>query len=596
MAPDEDRTPDFQPFKRNSVNIIASPTNTGKSYFIAQIVKNRHAFFPGNPVKRVVYILCNSSVQPSSILVDAANSTTAAALPPIALDPAPIALNNADTAQNVADNFNTNLTSPLENNAESSQATFTAAAPALAPAPVPAPIDPVDVLYLRLEDFTTPEAILQEQDLVVFEDVHVVPLALEQTINIFAHHLNLCSIFIICQGVIGKKPLFALLSLAHNFILLFNANAVARCIKYVVAQFFHDDELKAYLKQIIAFAQRFKHVTLLEVNSIAREPSRHLAVTALEKLSDPANPYCFVHPQPYATDHYEERYNSHFAHMEFAAAAPKSLAHAPPYTYMLVPAANVSLQAAGGAQATGGGAVCAEEAKWNEVNAKIESDIQNAFDHKKWRKARSLASEILRNPNLCISDDGRLLMMRGGAGTGAGAGNQKRGQDLEEEEEEEEGAAGTSKRRCLRSYSQQPQAATGSHPVPLLDFLIQCTRNQAPNEPPANPLFKRYAQILLNHSTPVAFISNKALQGGTSGSSTSGIRRRGNLVKVKQQQQQQQQHPQQYLPQPQQYLPPQPQQYPQPPLPQPRLDHPYWLQQHFQRSGYKRRGARYPFV
>jgi DNA segregation ATPase FtsK/SpoIIIE-like protein len=571
MAPDVDGTPDFQPFKRNSVNIIAAPTNTGKSYFIAQIVKHRHAFFPGNPVKRVVYILCNSSVQPSSLLVDAANSTTA----PAAADAAA-----APPISDPDDNFNTDLTTPLESRAELSQA----------PAPTPVPVDPVDVLYLRLEDFTAPEAILQEQDLVVFEDVHVVPLALEQTINIFAHHLNLCSIFIICQGVIGKKPLFALLSLAHNVILLFNANAVARCIKYVVAQFFHDDELKAYLKQIIAFAQRFKHVTLLEVNSIAREPSRHLAITALEKLSDPANPYCFVHPQPYATDHYEERYNRNFARMEFAAAAaPKSLAHAPPYTYMLVPAANVSVQAAGGAQATEGGAVCAEEAKWNEVNAKIESDIQNAFDHKKWRKARSLASEILRNPNLCISDDGRLLMMRGPT--------RGQGQNQEEEEEqEEEGAAGTSKRRRLRSNSQQPQAATGSHPVPLLDFLIQCTRNQAPNEPPANPLFKRYAQILLNHSTPVAFISNKALQGGTSGSSTSGIRRRGNLVKVKQQQQQQQQHPQQYLPQPQQYLPPQPQQYPQPPLPQPRLDHPYWLQQHFQRSGYKRRGARYPFV
>lgn len=52
----------FQPFPKYSVNIITGPTFVGKTYFITQLVNNKHLFF-NSPIGRVVVVLCNSRVK-----------------------------------------------------------------------------------------------------------------------------------------------------------------------------------------------------------------------------------------------------------------------------------------------------------------------------------------------------------------------------------------------------------------------------------------------------------------------------------------------------------------------------------------------------
>jgi len=52
----------FQPFPRNSVNLITGPTSIGKTYFVTQLLKHPHLYFQG-PVTRIIIILCNDRIQ-----------------------------------------------------------------------------------------------------------------------------------------------------------------------------------------------------------------------------------------------------------------------------------------------------------------------------------------------------------------------------------------------------------------------------------------------------------------------------------------------------------------------------------------------------
>jgi hypothetical protein len=444
MEPDEDGTPrDFQPFKRNSVNLIPAPTNTGKSYLVGHLIRHRRVYFSGNPVGRVVYVYCNASSAQSLLYP-----------PPL---PSPeLFLEEAEEKE-----------AEEKEEREEREADLTRESD-------------IDIVHLRLEDFTSPETFLREQDLVVFEDVYVFHPSIAQTVNVYTHHLNLCSTFIICQALIGgvkKEALSPLLSLIHNVLLLFSSNTVARYFKYIATYYFHDDDSRAYLKQILSFGQRYKQAAWLEVNSIASRPSKHLAITALNRLADEENPHCFVHPQLFAKDGLSKRQADCFAHMDL-----DELVHAPPDTFVLVPAKNVRrVKRGAGADGDGGEEAgpgpgphkCAEEEKWAQVNHIIENRIEGIFDHAKWRRAKNLAVDILSNPELCVTDDGKWLMMRQGEG----------------------------------------KRHVGVHPVSLMDFLLQCTKQQGPSENPTQKtlLYRKFVKTMLSNSTPADMIKNRGL-------------------------------------------------------------------------------------
>lgn len=52
----------FQPFPRNSVNLIVGPTHIGKTFYVTKLINNYKQFFCA-PLQRVLVILCNNRVQ-----------------------------------------------------------------------------------------------------------------------------------------------------------------------------------------------------------------------------------------------------------------------------------------------------------------------------------------------------------------------------------------------------------------------------------------------------------------------------------------------------------------------------------------------------
>lgn len=59
-----DTSAKFDLFPVHSVNLIVSPTNTGKSYFVRQLLKECHLYFASDPpVSRVVIVFCNPKVR-----------------------------------------------------------------------------------------------------------------------------------------------------------------------------------------------------------------------------------------------------------------------------------------------------------------------------------------------------------------------------------------------------------------------------------------------------------------------------------------------------------------------------------------------------
>src|SRR6266404_2483039 len=57
----------FTPFFSNSVNIISASTNSGKSFMVCEILKNRKFFFARLPTRAVI-VLCNTNVHGENYL------------------------------------------------------------------------------------------------------------------------------------------------------------------------------------------------------------------------------------------------------------------------------------------------------------------------------------------------------------------------------------------------------------------------------------------------------------------------------------------------------------------------------------------------
>jgi hypothetical protein len=442
MAADECGCEFFYPFKKNSVTVVSAPTNTGKTFLVTHLIKLRKIFFANNPISRVVVVLCNSHIPNQNF-----NQDFSEPKPP------------------TKEGEKTDDEHPGETLLE--KHTRLLFAPRV-PSP---PQSDIEVVYLRIEELVHPNDFFQEGDVVIFEDVQNLTQVLLDTINVSTHHLNLCATFVLCQRVLGTD-LFSLIGLVHNVLLLCGSNGVTRFANYLVQNYYHDLELKDRLKSVISYAQKHQHTVWLEINSLGGNPSPHLAISAIEQIfphKDNIFPHCLVYPQPNKERLFASAHSDNFVLLEADMPVVKDF---PPESYILVPAKHVTQKRRSEDQDENGESgkpKCARRDQWEYVNREIEKMIQNTFDPKKWKKARNLASEILKNPDFCISDDARLLLLKTDK-------SQKMG-------------------------------------VSLMDFLIQCLRQQGPAERPgAN--FGTYAnlvQMMLDSATPAGYFNNRAL-------------------------------------------------------------------------------------
>jgi len=405
----------YKAFPPHSINVIASSTNSGKTFLTVHILKNRDVYF-SRPFDRVCIVLCNPKINPS----------------------------------------------PYEIN------------------------DPcLQVDLLSLEEFNIEEH-LCKNTFVIFEDVQFLNKKITETINIYAHHLDLASVFIVCQGLLGSDDLVRLLSLSHRVLLFFSSAAGSRLSKYILSAFFQDLDIKEHLRGIISYSEKTKSILLLEINQLNGEfKPKFVALSGLGSLTsdtttiEPESEGDNIMPHkkkqkidpPVIFPHYHEKelYADNFSdnYAEVDNFDPESL---PLGSYVLVPARNVTRRSKKRKRGINDDGDSDDDdetdchKKWNDVVHTIEDDIDSAIPVKKHLIAKNVLKFMLRSKRFCVTKDGKTIKIQG-----------------------------------------HPKLS-----LPILDFIMTAIRQSGPNEE-SDPLHVQFAKIMLQSNTPKAFFKNKAL-------------------------------------------------------------------------------------
>lgn len=395
---------EYNPFPRNSVNLVVGPTHIGKTYFVTKLLNNYKTYFSG-PVGRILIVLCNERVQPL--------------------------------------NFDPNQ------------------------------LLDVSVEHILLSEFVPDN--LQEHDLVVIDDLQTVTETIRLTISVCAHHYNLVSLFVVTHNLLGN-PNFELVNYCHRLFLFMSASTNARQVNYIINHFYHDSDIKNYLKTVLGFCQSEKEVLALELNPLASQtktsPQVVLAFSHLTLLVDKG--YFLLYPYP----HWGKDYTANFTAKTLTVVKPKmsesfsyeDVSAFPIPTLVAVPIESVMKVKAAAAAAHGEKkkVKCSEEEQWEATNEEILEQIESYFPPNKWQRIKNLAKEILRNPNFCVKTDGKIFHIRNKARTA----------------------------------------------VSLIDFLAVATRRAGPMERERDPIWKMYAlhvDTLLRNNAPKDLFKNKFL-------------------------------------------------------------------------------------
>jgi len=296
-----------------------------------------------------------------------------------------------------------------------------------------------------------------EQDLepgtfLIFEDVQFLTPKILQAVNFHAHHSNLESVFIIVQGLLGRRELFPILSLAHRVILFFSSASSTRLAKFISSQFFNGPEIKDYLNKIISEAEKNKSILLLELNQINGEyKPKFLAISGLDHLADtkPA----IVYPHMNEMENYDR---------EFVDEAEVDHPSYPPGSFVLIPAANVRRKAIKKKEDSEDSDD--KRVEWERMSEIVERNINSSVPIKKRGPAKNVAISMLECNKFAVSNDGKTITIKG-----------------------------------------DPKSK-----IPMLDFILTAIRQSGPNEQ-VDPTFKKYMNILMDNHTPRSFFKNKNL-------------------------------------------------------------------------------------
>lgn len=377
--------PRFQPFPRNSINLIIGPSSVGKTFYVNQLLNNYKIFFTP-PVGRILYILCNSRVTP-------------------------IPLNGA-------------LGIPVE--------------------------------VIAIEDFDS--SMLGANDVVVIDDLQNITDSVRDVITVCAHHDNLSALFVITHSLLGNKN-FELLQLVHRVFLFMRATSNTRLAKYIVNHFYQDPDIKSYLSQVLSFGQKTKQVIALEINPIANkesldkseQPTQFLGFSHLTNMIHDG--YCLVYPYPNVeyesssakkrpanfsfklrekrarmtfiqendSDFEETGYEDHQENDVVGEPGQHNFRleamHFPPMTLVAVSAEYLdALLKKAGVNDKDKGKLetedCKAKKKWLLTNRVLETLVEDYIHSDKWKKAKNIVREILRNSRYCITEDGRTIFRK----------------------------------------------------------------------------------------------------------------------------------------------------------------------------------------
>ena len=255
----------------------------------------------------------------------------------------------------------------------------------------------VDIVQVPLIDFVPEE--LEEDDLVIIDDVQTLTESIRFTISVAAHHYKLASLFVITHSLLGNRN-FELLNLTHRVFLFLRSASNSRLTKYIIQNFFPDQEVKLYLQTVLNYCQKHKEVLCLELSPIVSQQAHYLAFSHLDQLA--AQGYCLLYPVPHIGANYQTMFHD-LVEPTFAQEFP--LTDVPPNTLVAVPSHVIVRQKLESKSKE----VCSDEAKWNQTMKDIEDNIEGYFKSHKHRQCKNLAKEILFHPNMCVTEDGRFF-------------------------------------------------------------------------------------------------------------------------------------------------------------------------------------------
>lgn len=342
---------------------------------------------------------------------------------------------------------------------------------------------------------------LEPGTVVIFEDVQYITPVLLDTINLICHHKNLHHVFIVAQSVLGND-IFKLLSLVHRIILFTQNSGILRLAHYICQQFIFCPETKAYLKKILAKSQSNFSTLQIEINpknypAASDQQPKYLAISNLQKLAIKSDGYCIIYPWLTFEKYYSDsifdssmsvdELNSLFVasvlqqqenHQDtsslFSAESelnvdqqdisPKFILLHPNHVKSLIALSQkVPLTNSENTTTCFSGDVI-------RVQDILFEDVDNLIKKEKQHLAKCLVREILKNPDFCISHDGKKIK--------------------------------------LKNHSD-------STSVGILDYIITATRPVAPAETVHHQEYKQFialtTSLLDNCSTPKALFKNKIL-------------------------------------------------------------------------------------
>jgi hypothetical protein len=326
----------------------------------------------------------------------------------------------------------------------------------------------IEVIYLN--EFEPLEH-LSANAVVIFEDVSKLSQDILDCINVFAHHLNLASLFIVCQTIFAEDDFKLLLSLTHRIIIFFGGTGGTKLAQHIRQFFFVNSELKEYFKTIISYAERNKNIVLFELNEIARKDKPNfLAISGFDSYFDEdessesstgsVKKPTVVFPHLHKQNMYETMFEDNQSEME--GIDPSTL---PRGSYMLVKAENVTSKKLKTKLSDSNETDC--EKDWKSLNDNIIEDIESGLKYDKQQKAKNIAKYMLKSKHFCFLKDGKSVMIK-----------------------------------------DQPKTDSA-----LLDYLSTAIRSSGPNEIP-NPKYLLFTRFLLMSKTPECFFKNRALLNG----------------------------------------------------------------------------------
>lgn len=398
----------FLPFPKGSLSVLTAPSNSGKSTYIKKLIQNAHLYFP-QPFNKIIVVNCHSLVAPYHI-------------------------------ENLPN----------------------------------APWDIPPIHNYLLSDFN-PDEILEPDDLLILEDLQDFSPIVRLIVTALVHHRELAACFIVTHSLLSSRH-FELLQHTHRVILFLQSAATTRLALYIVRHFFVDPELKTYLKSILGVAEKQRAVLHIEINPIAGErTAHHLALSHLLSLSVDKEEFAILYPYPATMTFYQDIEQSS-PNSEVESLSGDLVNNLPevlhPDSYVLLNAKHVQqwkkLQVNSKESLD-----CAQDAgkdEWNEAVLALEESIDDAVPTNKLFKAKSLCKEMLKNPQFCLSSDGRSM-----------------------------------------SVTDKPNLTFN-----VVDYILCAIRNAGPNEMSKinegqYKLYRIVTKILLNRNAPTQMFRNKVL-------------------------------------------------------------------------------------